>query len=328
MKERITTSNRNAARAGVQAIVSILLAALGMVNAAYSQLHGTADFPRTRVVPQPYSQASFQQDGSQWVRYHFGSSLKRPFWYPLVTPNGHRVTRMGNPQAPQGERHHYSVWLAHQNVAGTSFWEDDGPSKVVHVSIDRFVDKTGCAAMTSDNEWRDGDGRVLLRERRTTTVRPIDESSWLMQIDVEYLPATGERSVILGKTAYGLLGVRVTKTMDLVHGRGRILDSEGRRNEARIFRKPARWVDFSGRVAEDAVAGIALFDHPDNPTFPTPFHVRDVGFMMPSLTLNESIEITTDKPLKLRYGLWVHDGLGETEAIEAAWKRFTQPTED
>jgi len=309
-------------------VISVLFLTACSAGIAAAQLTGDAEFPQSRAVPLPCSRVAFEHEGQEWTRYHFGPSLKRPFWYPLVSRSGYRVTRMGNPQSPQGERHHYSVWLSHQNVAGTSFWEDGGPSKIVHVALDRFVDETGLAAVTTDNEWRDGAGRVLLRERRMTTVRPLDKQSWLMQIDVEFAPAKGENSVVLGKTAYGLLGVRVAKTMDLVHGRGRILDSEGRRNEAEIFRKPARWVDFSGRVAKDAIAGVALFDYPDNCTFPTPFHVRDVGFMMPSITLNEAIEVTKDKPLKVRYGLWVHDRLPAKEEIEAAWKRFTQPTED
>ena len=180
--------------------------------------------------------------------------------------------------------------------------------------------------MTTRNHWLDGVGNVLMQEQRTTSARPFRDSTWLMQIEVEFTPPKGKSAIVLGKTAYGLLGVRVAKTMDLVHGRGRILSSEGKLNEKAIFRKPARWVDFSGQVSKNATAGIALFDHPENPTFPTPFHVRDVGFIMPSLTLNQAIEVSSKKPLKLRYGLWVHDDVPTPEAIEKAWKRFAEST--
>ncbi|MEK7992216.1 MAG: hypothetical protein AAB403_00275, partial [Planctomycetota bacterium] len=34
--------------------------------------------PRMQVIPMPYDQASFQRDGVELTRYHFGPGLHRP----------------------------------------------------------------------------------------------------------------------------------------------------------------------------------------------------------------------------------------------------------
>jgi hypothetical protein len=42
--------------------------------------------PRLQVIPQAYDQASFQRDGVEITRYHFGEGLERPFLFPVVGP--------------------------------------------------------------------------------------------------------------------------------------------------------------------------------------------------------------------------------------------------
>jgi hypothetical protein len=107
---------------------------------------------------------------------------------------------------------------------------------------------------------------------------------------------------------------------------GRILNSEGRRNEEEIFRKPARWVDYSGPVTNEAAGGITLMDHPQNPGHPAPFHVRGDGWMGACLTLGGPITIEPGRPLRLRYGLCVHAGVPQPAAIAARFDDFRRRT--
>jgi hypothetical protein len=73
-----------------------------------------------------------------------------------------------------------------------------------------------------------------------------------------------------------------------------------------ILWKQTRWVDYSRPIETGAIEGITLFDHPHNPNHPSCFHVRDNGWMGASLTFDGPREITADKPLHVRYGLYVH----------------------
>jgi hypothetical protein len=107
-------------------------------------------------------------------------------------------------------------------------------------------------------------------------------------------------------------------------GGGRILNSQGGINEKAVFRLPARWMDYSGPVALGKHAGITLLDHPNNPGFPNPFHVRDDGWMGICLTLNGPMTLEKGTTLKLRYGLWCHDDIPNSDAIEHVFHIFTQ----
>ena len=64
--------------------------------------------------------------------------------------------------------------------------------------------------------------------------------------------------------------------------------------------------------------------NPDNPNYPSYFHVRNDGWMGASLTFDGPREIKCSEPLHLRYGLYVHSDMKPSEAIETEWKRFTQ----
>jgi hypothetical protein len=144
-----------------------------------------------------------------------------------------------------------------------------------------------------------------------------------MLIDLQF-EAPAAAPVKLGETPFGMIGVRMAKTIGVHDGGGRILNSEGQLNEGPIFRKPARWVDYSGPVTNEATGGITLMDHPANPGHPTPFHVRGDGWMGASLTLNQPLVIEPGKPLRLRYGLWMHAGVPQAQQIDKQWQPFSR----
>lgn len=293
-----------------------------------TELPDAKPVPALQVVPLPYDQASFRLEDRELTRYHFSPSLRRPFLYPVLGPEGRSLTRMGQPSDPHGHRHHNSVWISHSDVQGVNFWGDEGDGTIVTLSVERYVDADDpkpYASMLVSNEWRDADNRTLLHERRQITVLPEDQSDatapWMILIDLE-LAAPGEQPVTFGETAFGIIGVRMAKSIGVREGGGRLLNSEGQRNEAPMFRKPARWVDYSGPVTGSSTGGITLMDHPDNPHHPAPFHVRDEGWMGASLSLAGPITVAPDRPLRLRYGLWMHSGVPDRPTIDRAWSAF------
>lgn len=285
----------------------------------------TKPVPLVQAVPQPYDQVSFQRDGVEIARYHFGRDLRRPFVFPVVGPSGRSLTRMGHPHDPESHSHHNSVWVAHNDVNGVSFWDDRAKGRIVHQRILDFEDSAADnrAAVTALNHWvAEPDGRVVLVERRRTQVQDLGLGEWLLTLDLQ-LEAPRERPVTLGKTPFGLVGVRVAKTIGTNDGGGTIRNSEGAVNEKDVLWKRAKWVDYAGPVTPSGtVEGLTLMDHPFNPNHPTYFHVRADGWMGTSLTYDEPRVIEPGKPLRLRYGLWVHAGMPEAKAIEMRWEAF------
>jgi hypothetical protein len=77
------------------------------------------------IIPQPDDQVSFQVDGREWLRYHYGEQAPKPYFYPLMGPAGAPVTRLTHPHDPFTHNHHLSLWIGHEKVGGTSFWGPD-----------------------------------------------------------------------------------------------------------------------------------------------------------------------------------------------------------
>ncbi len=278
--------------------------------------------PRMQVIPQPYHQASFQRDGVEIARYHFGPALRRPFIYPVIGPSGRSLTRMGHPHDPESHSHHNSVWISHHDVSGTDFWSDGGKGKIRHKRIIKFEDGDQASSIIAENQWLAEKDKVLLHETRRVTAVPLDGSEWLMIIDMEF--KANDTPVTLGKTPFGMIGLRMAKTIGVNDGGGTIRNSEGAVNEKDVFWKRARWVDYSGPIASGKQEGITLFDHPANPNFPTYFHVRNDGWMGASLTFDAPRTIHHGKPLHLRYGLYIHSDMKPKDTIEAIWKQFSK----
>ena len=88
-------------------------------------------------------------------------------------------------------------------------------------------------------------------ETRTTRLRPLPDRESLVEITLVFTASHGP--VTFGKTPFGFLGVRVAKLMGVHDGGGTIRNSQGGVNEKGVFWKPARWVDYSGRVAPETV---------------------------------------------------------------------------
>jgi hypothetical protein len=278
--------------------------------------------PRLQVIPMPYNQASFQRDGVEIARYHFGPELNRPFMFPVIGPSGQSLTRMGHPHDPHSHSHHNSVWISHNDVNGVDFWSDGGKGKIRHKRIIKFEDMGENSLAITENEWVTTEGKVLLSEIRQVTVCLMEDSEWLLIIDMELRAA--DKAITLGKTPFGLIGVRMAKTIGVNDGGGTIRNSQGGVNEKEIFWKRAKWVDYCGPITNERIEGVTLFDHPDNPNFPTYFHVRNDGWMGASLTFDGSRTIEPGKPLRLRYGLYVHSDMKPKDAIEAKWAQFSR----
>ncbi len=302
-------------------MIGLYLGAITAVTVAQEvpEVKGVA---RLQVVPLPYGQASFQREGVEVARYHFGAGLKRPFLYPIVGPAGRSLTRMGHPHDPESHSHHNSVWISHFDVNGVDFWGDRSGATIRHKRIVEYIDEGERSTIVAEDEWVAPDGRVLLDETRRTSVTLLEGKEWLLTIDLTL--SAKEKSVTLGKTPFGVIGVRMAKTIGVHDGGGRIRNSEGGVNEKEVLWKRARWVDYSGAIADGALEGITLFDHPENPNHPSYFHVRNDGWMGASLTFDGPREIAPGAPLHLRYGLYIHADRKPPATIEAQWKRFAE----
>ncbi len=293
------------------------------------QTLATRPIPRVQTVPLPHHVTSFQLDGRELTACHFDPADRRVFWYPLRAAGEASLTRMGHPHDPMTHSHHNSVWIAHANVDGVDFWSDHGKNlgRIRNSQIPRnaYDDGDRSASMVMINHWiRESDSSILMVETRRTELMPLDgEKSWLMIVDLD-VRTPNAQSTRLAPSPFGMIAVRMAKSIGVHDGAGRILNSDGAVNEQEVFRKPAKWCDYSGRYsnATEGFGGVTLMNHSINPNHPCPFHVRDDGWMGACVNLNESIDVSAEKPLRLRYALWVHERVKNIEDCDKVWQLF------
>lgn len=276
--------------------------------------------PRCQIVPLPDSQVSFQMDGAERLRWHFGPNAPRPFFYPLVGPSGSVLTRMGHPGAPDHD-HHRSIWFAHAKVLGIDFWGDRTTARIRQKSWLCYQDDDREAAMAVLLGWYDGhDPKELMEQELVAAVRPGPDGETFVELQATFRPTA--EMLEFGKTNFGFLAVRVARNISAHFGGGQLTGSGGAQGEPLLFGKTAKWLDYSGPVPKGGMEGITYFDHPDNPNHPAHWHVREDGWMGAAICLQGSITTTRKEPLRLRYLLHAHKGAVQAERADQVAKEF------
>lgn len=287
-------------------------------------------FSRCQIVPQAGEQVSLQIDGSERLRWHFGAQYPRPFFFPLNGPSGASLTRMGHPGAPNHD-HHRSVWFAHAKVLGIDFWSDRTDARIRQQHWYSYIDGDREAVMAVSLGWFDAhDPRELLTQDLVAAIRPVEGHPGETLVELQSTLRPTSATLELGQTNFGLLAVRLAKSISSYFGGGQITSSAGKEGEEAIFGQPAHWMDYSGPVqnpldpAQQAIEGITYFDHPDNPGYPARWHVREDGWMGASLCREQGIELAQSHPLVVRYLLHAHAGPINSQRAEVLAQEFAK----
>lgn len=286
-------------------------------------------FSRCEVIPQAGQQVQIRIDGQEVTRWHYGSDAKRPFFFPVNGPFGVGLTRMGHPGASNHD-HHRSVWFAHHKLLGINFWGEETDAFIRQKQWFEYRDGDEECALAVQLDWHDGhDPRPLVEQELIVFVRPLENGEWTLDLQSTFRPVAEQ--VEFQQSNYGFLAVRVSKDLSAHFGGGMITGASGQQDEADLFGKPNRWIDYSGPVRalhpddspEPAFNGVTYFDHPQNPNFPAKWHVREDGWMGASACRDSGLVTTRTVPLQLRYLLWIHDGPAQPERAEQIAKDWS-----
>ena len=299
------------------AVFLFMVVVSGFVSAAEEDLN----VPSCRVVPLPGHRTAFLYHGKEVAVWHYGPEYPRPFFYPLQSVKGTRLTRMGHPGAPDHD-HHRSIWFAHHKVGGVDFWSDLGTGKVKQKQWLAYEDGEDEAVMAVLLGWFNEQDQLMMEQEVVAAWRPGNGLGYELELQLTFRPVA-ER-LELEKTNFGFLAVRMAKYLSGHFGTGQLSDSERRKGEKAIFSKSARWVDYSGPTAAvpDGREGIAYFDHSDNPRYPSHWHVREDGWMGSGFCLKNAYTLERGSPLVLRYLLLAHSGNAGHPQLEEVAKNF------
>jgi hypothetical protein len=265
---------------------------------------------------------SLRVDGVERAFYNTSPDGPRPFFFPVVGPSGHHLTRIGHPGDPVGHGHHLSVWFAHEKLDGVNFWADQVGTdiQIRHLRTTCLQDGPSWAAFSADLSWW-ADGRPRLLHELIAAIEPIGDS-FALDLQSRFTPP-GAEPVELGQTNFGILGIRVAKTISELFGAGRLTSSTGATGEPAIFGHASPWVDYSGPVAQDVVEGIAYLDHLSNPRHPALWHVRRDGWMCASSNQSGPLTVSPSSPLTLRYRLLLHPGPADASSFNSSFAEYS-----
>lgn len=291
--------------------------------------------------------------GTQIVtRYHHGPRVAKPYFWPVNSPSGIPLTRSWPmTEAATGEAtdhvHQKSLWFCHgdvipegisltrkiKGIEGVDFWsETPGHGTIVCKKVGQPRVQGNEASIETFNEWLTVDGVKILEEKRTIRLVAMPDSSLLI-LDSD-LHAT-VCPITFGDTKEGSLGVRVRQELTEQKGKGQLTNAEGKVGELLgVWGQKSAWCDDSGTVDGKPI-GIAIFAHPSN-SVATCWHSRGYGLMaanpfgrkksgFPAMkNETEPLKLPQGQKLRLRYGIYLHQGDVRTGKVKEAYQAFCQ----
>jgi hypothetical protein len=254
-----------------------------------------------------------------FTSYIFSEDEKYPFFYPVNGPvSGGSVTSMRNGEYP----HHSSLFFGCDLVNGGNYWQEDlERGRIISVNAEIFKQGGDTAIITDECIWSRPGAISPVKDTRTIIITA--PSATLSQIDVE-IKMEMLIDVTIKKTNHSLFSARMAADLSVKNG-GTMINAEGMKNEKDTFGKNSPWMDYYGKRG-NAFEGLAIFQHPSNPWFPSPWFTRDYGFMSPTPMYwpENGTETTLKKGtvLNLRYRVLVHAGDHNQARITEAFENY------
>lgn len=309
-------------------ILSAALTLFGIVASAQVNVTRKGDVIDITIDGKPYSQLFL--------------AGPKVYLHPIRSASGKIVSRMYPMEKREGEitdhPHHRGLWYGHGNVNGIDFWANDvaykdkmknlGDEKLLKVLSTKSGKNAGSLKILI--AWNDPQGKTLVEETREMVFRKEDRSI-IIDTDLQLKALT---DVKFGDTKEGTFAMRMAPEFELPGGKrtpafpvrsGRMINSNGVEGKP-IWGKRASWVDYSATVDGEKI-GVAMFDNPANPRYPTYWHARDYGLFaanpfgvhdfLNDKTKDGSMTMKPGETVRFRYRIVIHPG-DEKDANVAA----------
>jgi len=293
----------------------------------------TATDGMTARYDKPAGRVEVYRAGRPVLRYNFatvpvpaalkGRKYAEPrsdYIHPLYGPDGTALTL----DYPNDHPHHRGVYWAWPEVYYKGQVRDlhalqglfARPSKLISAGA------SGCTAtIEAENVWKWDDTEPIVRERAVIRVSPAGGSGYFVDFQFSFEALVdGVKVARRGQRAYGGLNMRTA-----LQGGQKILEHTDPAGA-----KPRRSYAQIAGVATGAKKGaaIAIIQHAGNAAYPGDWvKFPNLGWLQPTFPASGvKFPLAKDKPLVLRYRLWVQPGSGAgDEDLVKAWDAYNKP---
>ncbi|MHC4640253.1 MAG: family 16 glycoside hydrolase [Planctomycetota bacterium] len=238
--------------------------------------------------------------------------------YPLNTPSGERVVDF----APSDHPHHRGVFLAWHSITATKAdkkadfwgWGEWAPTegrRIKNSSVKLLQADPECAMLEVRNDWLVGNRKMI--DEITFIIARQEKSAYIIDLNYHLTPAM---DITLDKTAFGGFCAKARKD-----GNGSYYSPSGLVKLPNPHHlKPetdwpaADWYDYTMNLDSGKTVGVAVLDHPANPT--TTWHnLALIAMVNPCIVAPGPVNIKKGQTLQLQYQLVVHDGPKPTKLL-------------
>ena len=273
--------------------------------------------------------------------YNYKNAAK-PYLYPVYGPDSQLMVRNFPMKDLKDEEHDHphqkAFWFTHGAVNGVDYWtEGEQKGRIVHQNFSKIKCSGNTGIIASHNYWIKPDRKtVQLKDERAIRFFGTEQKRYL---DFYVRLTAIAADAVLGDTKEGTFGIRLAETMRVKGGlnKGHIINADGLKDNE-TWGKRSSWVDYYGPV-NDQIMGLAIFDHPQNPRYPTWWHVRDYGLFAanpfgihdfePKTATGEKTPVDAgklvlkqDEGLVFQYRVILHKGNHEEGAIAEEYKKY------
>ncbi len=252
--------------------------------------------------------------------YRFGPGQKYPYFYPVNGPaSGVSVTTESSLPWP----HHRSLFFGCDKVNGGNYWQEGNELGQI-VSKGAVISHNGpdYVQITDQAEWRRPGQAPIIVDTRDIRIHVLQNGARVIDFKVSLL---AQVNVEIEKTNHSLFAARMVPGLSVNQG-GTLINATGGNAEKGTFAVASPWADYSGTQC-GAREGLAIFDSPRNPWFPSKWFTRDYGFFSPTPMFwldGDKLDIPKGEKLTLSYRVVVHTGDTQKAGIPALFDAYKQ----
>jgi hypothetical protein len=314
----------------------VLFAALAMAVPLSAQVKFTQTAP---------DQIKIDIDGKFYTTFYLAVGGQKPYIWPLSTADGVVVTRHFPMEKIDGETsdhpHHKGMFFDHGDINGFDFWDTEirksptarknSSMKLIRVEEMKGGKKSGTIKVIF--QGLDPAGNPIMTETRTVTFH---SGPKLRIIDFGVTIDPIVPTLKFGDTKEGTFAIRLATSITEEAGMGgQMVNAEGLRTEKNVWGKRSAWIDYDGPVNGKTV-GVAIFDTPSNPRYPTYWHSRAYGleaanpFGLHDYLGNKlhdgDMIVERGHPVHFQYRVVIHDGDTQSADIAGLYKKYVAET--
>jgi hypothetical protein len=242
--------------------------------------------------------------GNLFTRFLYPDSLEKPVLFPIYDAGRSQITR-GFPREPRaGEPtdhpHHLGCWLSYENVNGLDFWNNSYAIPAEKKSLYGWIKTDSILEISEGTQgnlhyhanWVNQQNQVLLEE----TTRFVFSGNDQERIIDRITDLSADTDILFADAKDGMFGLRLTHELQIPEksnqsftdnkgnvtevkkdllANGNYLTSEGKTGDS-AWGTRGNWCKVFGKLGHDSVS-IIIFDHQNNPNYPTFWHARGYG---------------------------------------------------